>query len=225
MANRREAQSAIDSNADVQRLLAQYAQERQGKSFANPDRLRAGAQTAKALQQTGLNVPDGFEMDLKSGQLHENNDGGFLDAPAWAWALPAAGAGFGLFAAPAINGAMAAGAAGGATGSALPAAAGGAGAAGAAGAAGSGGLSGALKGIFTNPSNLMDLGAVIAALAGGARGGNNQANADAQRLNQITEQRMRRVDPLHQAVTQLAWGRLPMNARQGIAAPTYQPLT
>jgi hypothetical protein len=88
-----------------------------------------------------------------------------------------------------------------------------------------GGLMGALKGLVDSPGDIASLGGMIAALAGGARGGNGQASEDAQRLNQITEQRMKRVDPLHQAVTQLAWGRLPTNARQGIAPPTYSPLT
>ena len=80
------------------------------------------------------------------------------------------------------------------------------------------------KSLVTNPSNAMDLAGVITALVGARNGGNGQASADAQRLNAITEQRMRRVDPLHQAITQLAWGRLPVNSRQGIAPPTYKPL-
>lgn len=125
----------------------------------------------------------------------------------------------------AVPGAIASQGASAALGSMLPTLAG-AGTAAATGAAGSAakGFMGGLKDTFTDPSNLSGLAGVIASLAGGMGGGNGQASADAQRLNQITEQRMRRVDPLHQAVTQLAWGRLPVNARQGIAPPTYQPL-
>lgn len=78
-----------------------------------------------------------------------------------------------------------------------------------------------IKGMLTDPSNLAGLAGVVGGLSGGGGGGNSP---DVQKLNAITEQRMRRVDPLHQAVTQLAWGRLPTSSRQGIAPPTYQPL-
>ena len=79
---------------------------------------------------------------------------------------------------------------------------------------------------FKDPENLLKLGGVVTALAAGMRGGGSGggSSADVQRLNAITEQRMRRVDPLHQAVTQLAWGRLPTSSRQGIAPPMNTPL-
>lgn len=109
----------------------------------------------------------------------------------------------------------------GAAGTAATGGGAGAASAGAAGAAGSAAVGG-LRGLLTDPNTYAGLAGVIAALSGG--GGNGQASEEARRLNQITEQRMRRVDPLHQAVTQLAWNRLPMNARSGITPPTYNPL-
>lgn len=88
-------------------------------------------------------------------------------------------------------------------------------------AAGKGIMEG-IKKLIENPEKAVGLAGVIAGLTTG--NGSSDAQQGAERLNQITEQRMRRVDPLHQAVTQLAWGRLPMNARDGIAPPTYQAL-
>lgn len=82
--------------AGVDEILAKYAQAAQGRSFADPTRLRAGLQTSRDLTAAGVTVPDGYEMDIRTGQLHKTNDGGFLDAPAWAWALPAAGATLGM---------------------------------------------------------------------------------------------------------------------------------
>lgn len=161
----------------------------------------------QAVDAAGGDVPANHYVG-PTGELREN-DG----LPWWAIAGAAAAPLAGAFL-PAMFGA---GATGGAAGTGAATGAG-------TGAAAAGGLGGALKGLVTNPSNLMDLAGVITALAGASRGGNGQASAEAQRLNQITEERMRRVDPLHQAITQLAWGRLPMNARQGIPAPTYSPL-
>lgn len=83
-------------------------------------------------------------------------------------------------------------------------------------------LLGGLQDFITNPNNLAGLAAVIAGLMSG--GGNNQNTEEARRMQQITEARMRRVDPLHQAVTQLAFSRLPMNARQGVNPPQISPL-
>lgn len=127
---------------------------------------------------------------------------------------------------PGAFGAAGAGGAAAAPGTAVPAAtgAGTAAASAAAGAAATGGIGEVLKRYLLNPSNATDLAGVVTALIGATRGGGGQSSAEAQRLNQITEQRMQRVDPLHQAVTQLAWNRLPISARQGITAPTYQPL-
>ena len=89
---------------------------------------------------------------------------------------------------------------------------------------GGNGIAGELRDLFTNPSNMVDLVGIITALAAASRGSNGQQSAESQRMQQMTEARMRRVDPLHQAVTQLAWGRLPTNARSGIAPPTNSPL-
>jgi hypothetical protein len=58
--------------------------------------MRAWLATTRALRALGVQVPEGQEFDLGRGQLHENNDGGFLDAPWWAWTLPAAGIAGGL---------------------------------------------------------------------------------------------------------------------------------
>lgn len=57
---------------------------------------------------------------------------------------------------------------------------------------------------------------IIAALA--TKGNNGSAGIDTaalQRQQQISETQMRRADPLHQAVTQLAYQRMPVSARQG----------
>lgn len=93
---------------------------------------------------------------------------------------------------------------------------------GAGGAGEAAGVGGRLRELFTDPDNLAGLAGVIAGLASG--NGGQAESEEARRMNAITEQRMRRVDPLHQAVTQLAWGRLPINARNGIAAPQIRPL-
>jgi len=109
------------------------------------------------------------------------------------------------------NAAMAAGAAG-ATGAAV-----------APGAVSLGGGTAATTGSrildwFKDPKNVAGVGSIVAGLTAGR--GNGQSAEDteeARRMRQITEARMRRVDPLHQAVTQLAWGRLPVSARQGLS--------
>lgn len=160
------------------------------------------------------------EYDAKNFGVTER--GNVVESRGVPWWVPVATLG-GPLAGAFLPGMFGAGAAA-APGSAVPAATGGASAAGAAGAAGAGGIGGFLKGMVDSPGDIAGLAGVIAALAGGMRGGGGQNSAEAQRLNQITEQRMRRVDPLHQAVTQLAWGRLPINARQNITAPTYEPL-
>jgi hypothetical protein len=91
---------------------------------------------------------------------------------------------------------------------------------------------GKLKDFFTNPQGIAGLGGIIGALASGAGGsggagtgsGGGSDLEELKRINQITEARMRRVDPLHQAVTQLAFGRLPINSRAGVTAPVPTPL-
>jgi hypothetical protein len=76
---------------------------------------------------------------------------------------------------------------------------------------------------LTSPQGSDLLGTVISALAG--RGGipGGIADGSAFPLSQeltnaarMTEARIRRTDPLHQAVTQLAFNRLPVSAREGI---------
>jgi hypothetical protein len=99
-------------------------------------------------------------------------------------------------------------------------------------ASGGGGVLGKLKDFFTNPQGIAGLGGIIGALASGAGGsggagtgsGGGSDLEELKRINQITEARMRRVDPLHQAVTQLAFGRLPINSRAGVTAPVPTPL-
>lgn len=81
---------------------------------------------------------------------------------------------------------------------------------------------------LTDPATLATAGPAIASLMS-QRGGQDYdsqiaANQDQlRRLQAITEARMRRVDPLHQAATQLAFGRLPVSSRNGITL-TNTPL-
>lgn len=110
----------------------------------------------------------------------------------------------------------------------------GAGAAGAAGSAGGGGLgtvatvptaaaaggsmADRLKQLFTSPEGIGAAASIAAALATGNSSSDQQKNLEEQaaRNAAITEARMRRVDPLHEAAVQLAFSRLPVNSRQGI---------
>lgn len=73
----------------------------------------------------------------------------------------------------------------------------------------------------TSPGGIAALTGGIASLLSGQGSGGSDATknalASAERMNAITEARMRRVDPLHEAVTQLAFGRLPVSSRNGIA--------
>lgn len=88
-------------------------------------------------------------------------------------------------------------------------------------AAGSAGLGQKLKDMLTSPEGLASAGSVISSLLAG-NGTNDATRASeeqARRMQAITEARMRRVDPLHEAVTQLAFSRLPVSSRQGIALP------
>jgi hypothetical protein len=82
---------------------------------------------------------------------------------------------------------------------------------------------------LTSPQGSDLLGDVISALAGRggipggmANGGSGSALPLSQELMnaaRMTEARVRRTDPLHQAVTQLAFNRLPVSAREGIDRP------
>lgn len=88
--------------------------------------------------------------------------------------------------------------------------------------------SGLLKNL-TSAGGLAKLAGIIPALmsfahgSGGGNGGGNglsddfikQAYADAQREHAMQEARYRRVDPLHEAVTQLAYSRMPTNMQNG----------
>lgn len=82
-------------------------------------------------------------------------------------------------------------------------------------------LSSRLRDWFTDPRNIIGLAGMAGSLAtrpnGGMSADQQAAQAQANRMAAITEARMRRVDPLHQAVTQLAFGRLPVSSRNGIA--------
>lgn len=99
----------------------------------------------------------------------------------------------------------------------------GAGAAGA-GAAGAGAASATksivdrIKASLTDPSAYASLAPLIAGLAtrGGGSGAAGAGMDELRRIQAITEARMRRVDPLHQVATQLAFQRAPIRARQGI---------
>jgi hypothetical protein len=84
------------------------------------------------------------------------------------------------------------------------------------------GLSDRLLDNLLSPEGLLTAGSIAAQLATGGDGTNDQTRAtedQARRLQAITEARMRRVDPLHEAVTQLAFSRLPVSSRQSINLP------
>lgn len=72
---------------------------------------------------------------------------------------------------------------------------------------------------ITSPGGITSLASLIPLLmANHGTSAAEQAQMDqANKLAAITEARMRRVDPLHQAVTQLAFSRLPDTSRNGIA--------
>lgn len=78
------------------------------------------------------------------------------------------------------------------------------------GASGGGGLAGMLKGLVS-PQNIPQLVGLGTSLLGGLTGGGSGggSNPDLDRMRAITEARMRRVDPLHQAITSLAMSRMP----------------
>lgn len=76
-----------------------------------------------------------------------------------------------------------------------------------------GGASGFLKSLAT-PENGAALAALIAGLSGSR--GSNQPSAETQRIQAMTEARMRRADPLHEVAVNLAYGRMPVNYRQGV---------
>jgi hypothetical protein len=78
-----------------------------------------------------------------------------------------------------------------------------------------------LRGLLS-PQGLTAAGTIAAALAARGDGTNAATRASedqARRMQALTEARMRRVDPLHEAITQLAFSRLPVSSRQGLALP------
>jgi hypothetical protein len=69
-------------------------------------------------------------------------------------------------------------------------------------------------GDLASPEGAATLAALIAGLKSQSSG---QQNAEeVQRIQAITEARMRRADPLHQVAVNLAFGRMPTNYRQGV---------
>jgi hypothetical protein len=111
-------------------------------------------------------------------------------------------------------------------GAAVPAAAGGASAAVplggvTAGAAAGGSAWDRIQRALTSGDGLTAAAAITAALAGGdgSNAATRASEEQARRMQAITEARMRRVDPLHEAATQMAFGRLPVSARQGLTLP------
>lgn len=178
------------------------------------------------LRLTGTRRQGAIDAGYQIDDKHTVNPRGEIverEGFPWGYALMAAGAPLGGMFLPGMLGGGGAGATGGAIPGAVDAPSLATLLGTAPAASGAGGIGKTLKGLLTDPNNLMGLAGVVAALAGG-RGGSSESMQNAERMNQITEQRMRRVDPLHQAITQLAWSRLPINSRQGITAPTYQPL-
>ncbi|MEY2873003.1 MAG: hypothetical protein RLZZ373_374 [Pseudomonadota bacterium] len=94
----------------------------------------------------------------------------------------------------------------------------------AAGAAGGSALD-RLRSSLTSPNGVAQLAALIPMLSmatSGGGGGNGQDAGELDRIRAITEARMRRADPLHQVAVQLAYGRAPLSARQGIALNNVQ---
>jgi hypothetical protein len=91
-------------------------------------------------------------------------------------------------------------------------------------------IGGGLGKFFGSKEGIGSLASIIPALmamkGGGPFGGGDGPNrgmdlaenayADAQRINAMKEARFRRVDPLHEAVTHLAFNRLPVSSREGI---------
>lgn len=86
----------------------------------------------------------------------------------------------------------------------------------AAGNVGGNALASSIKDKLLSPQGLAGLGASIAGLVAANRGGNTETDAATNALLQEALKRSQRVDPLHQAVTQLAFSRLPDSARNGI---------
>jgi hypothetical protein len=83
---------------------------------------------------------------------------------------------------------------------------------------GGSGIADKIKSALSSPDGLASLAGIIGGLAAGGFGGGGNGASDEQ-MNALLEQarlRTERTDPLHQAVTQLAFSRLPVSARNGI---------
>ena len=77
-----------------------------------------------------------------------------------------------------------------------------------------------LKKALTSPSGVANLAGLVASLAAGSRSGGGSGedvmgqSPQLQELMQMGTERVKRTDPLHQAVTQLAMSRLPTNVQR-----------
>jgi hypothetical protein len=190
--------------------------------------------TSQELAALGYQVPPNFTFmgnpTPRNGRTDYAQTGALLEDQKWISAIPIAGgatmAGLGaLGAAGAGPFAGGSAAAGNAAVDAVPAwesggyanaAALGATPAGGsvAGATGGSGLSNVIKSL-TSTSNIPSLIGLGTSLLGGM-GGNGSQSGELDRIKQITEARMRRVDPLHQAITSLAMSRLPTNMQRPV---------
>lgn len=90
------------------------------------------------------------------------------------------------------------------------------------GAAGAGGsIANTIRNLFTTPGGIAQLGGILTALMGsgafsGGGGGSQEIPQEMRDAMAMTNARFRRTDPLHEAVTQLAFQRMPTYSRDGI---------
>jgi hypothetical protein len=204
--------------------------------FPNPTTDAQRQMNARArARKAGVEIGSGY-LNPQSGVLEDPDEQHWYSNPAVIGPLAIAGLTAGA-ALPGMLGSAAAGGASGATTMAapgIPAVAGtGAGvtaplggvaagtAAGGAGAAAAGGSAlDRLRSSLTSPNGIAQLASLIPMLTmatSGGGGGNGQDSGELDRIRAITEARMRRADPLHQVAVQLAYGRAPVSARQGVA--------
>ena len=220
-------QTAIDQRyRDRIRQLHESAGQRSmaaGRSVGWDD---VQGQIRQWLRQDGLTLPDGYDVD-RDGRVVYTNKTPFLQQAAWA-ALPIAAVS-GVEALLGLGGGAAPAASRTPGGFGIPAPPG-----------------GVPTGITPPPGSHrppgwrlpgggqitpQNLAALIPALMAGRGGGNTfgspeadadflrKAYADAQHTQGLKEARFRRVDPLHEAVTQLAFSRMPTKSVEGIALP------
>lgn len=220
------------SDPELQRLIAAYN---------NTPQTSRGARDAVAMElkryieanRQRLGVPDNYFPDPRTGgqSIYDPNQnvwrdtlltGGSMAAGGYALGsvLPAAGGGSAA-AAPAAAAApgqlsMDAAMASAAGTGAVPVG----GLTAAAGAAGSLSIADQLKKALTSPGGVANLTGLIASLAAGSgSGGGENANLlnqspQLQELMQMGTERVKRTDPLHQSITQLAMSRLPTNVQR-----------